>query len=726
MAISVAAVVGLLLSTLPAPAGPSAPEPTPLQVQRLVHLGQLWCTVKTFHPALYTTNIDWDAAFIEAEPRVFSARTREEYSAAIAAMLARLSDPDVTHLVEETAKPPSPVAPSGEPVRWVDGKVLVLSYAGLPYFNLGEVEKRAKPLLPQAHALVVDLRNRNVSESDLSFLRELVGNLRAASGPRLVYVEHRGYRQQEGSSSGGYDSFLTARVPDTLWPVGRPVIPVTFVIRPAFGVLPAVLAFQAAGNGRIVSDGPFTEEAIVPQKTVDLGEGLSAVVRGAALDGAVAGADVVVEPDKALDEAIRRSRTGLPHRRSQRSPGVTGFWKSDKTYFDTPYPSEPLRVLAGLRLWSIVKWFYPYRHLLTEDWDQVLGTFVPRLIGARNASEYALTLAEMSTHIPDGHTSIRGFDALAEVYGRASPPIEVSLIENQYVVTRILSADAEAGLRVGDVIVAVGGEPVSVRVSQIGPLIAASTAEAHRHAVARLLLLGSERTPVTLAVVGADGKRQTVSLPRKPDWNAKPTGPAFKVLPGNIGYLDLKVLQRDGVAAAMEAVRYTRALVIDLRCYPNGVFWVLGRFLNQRHAKVAALFYEPRVSAMDTPGLLTFFEQELGEPAAWTYGQPVVTLVNERAISQSEHTALWIEAAHATTFIGSPTAGANGDVTRASLPGGGWLQFTGHDVRHADGRQLQQVGIVPDVEARPTVAGIRAGRDEVLEVALKWVDAHVK
>jgi hypothetical protein len=119
-------------------------------------------------------------------------------------------------------------------------------------------------------------------------------------------------------------------------------------------------------------------------------------------------------------------------------------------------------------------------------------------------------------------------------------------------------------------------------------------------------------------------------------------------------------------------------------------------------------------------------EQKLGPPAAWTYGRPVVTLIDERAMSLSEATALFIEAAHGTTFVGSPTAGANGDITLASLPGGGWLQFSGHDVRHADGRQLQQVGIVPDVEVRPTVAGVRAGRDEVLEVALKWIDAHVK
>jgi C-terminal processing protease CtpA/Prc len=45
--------------------------------------------------------------------------------------------------------------------------------------------------------------------------------------------------------------------------------------------------------------------------------------------------------------------------------------------------------------------------------------------------------------------------------------------------------------------------------------------------------------------------------------------------------------------------------------------------------------------------------------------------------------------------------------------------FTGAAVRHADGRQLQRIGIVPEVEVKPTIAGIRAGRDEVLERAVE-------
>jgi hypothetical protein len=65
--------------------------------------------------------------------------------------------------------------------------------------------------------------------------------------------------------------------------------------------------------------------------------------------------------------------------------------------------------------------------------------------------------------------------------------------------------------------------------------------------------------------------------------------------------------------------------------------------------------------------------------------------------------------------------GANGDVTNFFIPGNIGITFTGHDVRHADGRQLQRVGLEPKVAASPTIAGIRAGRDEVLETALRYV-----
>jgi C-terminal processing protease CtpA/Prc len=100
-------------------------------------------------------------------------------------------------------------------------------------------------------------------------------------------------------------------------------------------------------------------------------------------------------------------------------------------------------------------------------------------------------------------------------------------------------------------------------------------------------------------------------------------------------------------------------------------------------------------------------------------------LIDERTLSQAEHTGLFLEAANGTRFVGSPTMGANGDVTVIALPGRVTMSFTGQAVRHADGRQLQRIGLVPDVPVRPTIAGVRAGRDEVLERAVRYLEGRL-
>jgi hypothetical protein len=96
-------------------------------------------------------------------------------------------------------------------------------------------------------------------------------------------------------------------------------------------------------------------------------------------------------------------------------------------------------------------------------------------------------------------------------------------------------------------------------------------------------------------------------------------------------------------------------------------------------------------------------------------------LIDERAVSQSEHTGLLFEAASGTKFVGSGTAGAKGDVTTFVVPGGVEIGMTGLEVRHADGRQLQH-GTATGRACNPQLfAGIAAGRDEVLDRAIEFV-----
>jgi C-terminal processing protease CtpA/Prc len=102
------------------------------------------------------------------------------------------------------------------------------------------------------------------------------------------------------------------------------------------------------------------------------------------------------------------------------------------------------------------------------------------------------------------------------------------------------------------------------------------------------------------------------------------------------------------------------------------------------------------------------------------YAGRVYVLVDERSISQSEQAALFYRTAARATLVGSNTAGADGDYTMFFMPGGEGFTFTGSIVLAPDGAPIQGVGLTPDVRVTPTIAGLRAGRDEVLECAVRF------
>jgi len=73
---------------------------------------------------------------------------------------------------------------------------------------------------------------------------------------------------------------------------------------------------------------------------------------------------------------------------------------------------------------------------------------------------------------------------------------------------------------------------------------------------------------------------------------------------------------------------------------------------------------------------------------------------------------------HLGTFIGETSAATNGNVNTFSVPGGFLIRFTGLRVSAPDGSTVQGHGIAPDQVVQPTIAGIRAGRDEVLKAGI--------
>jgi C-terminal processing protease CtpA/Prc len=281
---------------------------------------------------------------------------------------------------------------------------------------------------------------------------------------------------------------------------------------------------------------------------------------------------------------------------------------------------------------------------------------------------------------------------------------------------------AKLGVRAGDEVLAIDGAPIDKRRAELRPITTAGTPAALENEVLADALRGPPDKSVALELRGADGKPRTVKLPRD-QRPPPPAAPHWKLV-GDVGYADLRLLQRDEVDAMFAAFAKTRGIVLDLRGYPNGTAWPIAPYLNVKGARHGAQFTQPLVRALD-PGLghlgTTFLQPLPADASKPLYRGRVAVLIDDRAISQSEHSCLFFEAAAGATFIGSPTHGSNGDITVMRLPGALRMSFTGQAVRHADGRQLQQLGIQPAISIAPTIAGVRAGKDEVLDRALAWV-----
>ncbi len=263
--------------------------------------------------------------------------------------------------------------------------------------------------------------------------------------------------------------------------------------------------------------------------------------------------------------------------------------------------------------------------------------------------------------------------AAAKLYGFQTPAY-ITYLENQAVITKVL--DEKAPIKIGDVVLAIDGTPVNQRRDFLARYVGASTPQSLMHRVHTLLLAGPKDSVVKLRVRGPNNKERDVELtrsiaPNDPKYYAAMdrTGPVMKLLPQGYGYVDLGRLEVGDVDKMFETIKNAPAVIFDMRGYPTGSAWEIAPRLTEKKNVVAALFSRSLLE----PSSLTSSEyadhasyaaaQKLPEAKGGVYKGKVVMLINEEAISRAEHACLFFEAATDVTFIGTPTQGANGDIT---------------------------------------------------------------
>ena len=426
---------------------------------------------------------------------------------------------------------------------------------------------------------------------------------------------------------------------------------------------------------------------------------------------------------------IYKNRTGGPQFYVSLAPNVGNpQFEHEPAYLSLKFPDAGYQLLALYRFWNIIQYWYPNRNIIDGDWNSVLAAFIPRIALARNMEQYQLEMIALIAKITDTHANLLSWTALPPTppAGACQLPVVTRFVEDRAVVSGYSepAAGPATGLKIGDVIETLDSVPVQELVDKWVPYYPASNQAARLRNIARNLTRGDCTT--VRAGIRRGSSVTTVSAERMPlgklDQQAGVThdlaGETFRLLSDDVAYLKLSPVKANEVAGYIARAKNTKGLVIDIRNYPSEfVVFTLGSLLQER----ATPFVRFTRGDLQNPGAFHWGDPLMLSPAQPHYSGKVVILVDEGTQSSAEYTAMAFRSSPHALVVGSTTAGADGNVSEIPLPGGQRSMISGIGVFYPDKKPTQRIGIIPDVEVKPTVAGIRAGRDEVLEEALRRI-----
>ena len=169
-----------------------------------------------------------------------------------------------------------------------------------------------------------------------------------------------------------------------------------------------------------------------------------------------------------------------------------------------------------------------------------------------------------------------------------------------------------------------------------------------------------------------------------------------------------------------------KAIIFDLRGYPNSNHKILNHLLSVEDSSSSWLRipqinypFQDKLESYDSDGW------KLMPIKPYFGGKKIVFLTDNRAISYSESVLSFVKHYKIGTIIGENTAGTNGNQNPFSLPGGIIISWTGMEVLNHDNSKFHGVGIRPDVYVSRTIKGVKAGKDEILDYSIDYLQQRL-
>ena len=407
-------------------------------------------------------------------------------------------------------------------------------------------------------------------------------------------------------------------------------------------------------------------------------------------------------------------------------PNTNQINLKNEIIYNENFPEINIRLTELFRYWNLVEYFFPYKYQTDLKWNDVLMEMIPRFQNIKNETEYQFALLELVTKVDDSHASYYS-KKIEESFGLQYLPTKVKFADNKLVITHLYEnkLNLKYDLEIGDIITKIDNKTISEIIEFYKKYVPASNYNVKiRNMIYQNYFFRTNNEFLNLEIE-RKGKVITVKVPTLNNKNlvfqsTKNEDSKWKILDNNIGFVNMKILEKEDVNKMYEELKNTKTIIFDIRNYPKGTAKSIMNLLSNKPNQFCDIIkpdlsYPGKFQYEDSKNFI-LGNKENNSP----YQGKIIILVNETTQSHAEFSTMILQTFPNSKVIGSQTSGADGNVSKFNLAGKPTV-FTGLGVFYPDGKETQRIGIVPDIEVKPTVKGLQENRDEVLERALEYI-----
>ncbi|MBL0735995.1 peptidase S41 [Flavobacterium sp. GN10] len=404
--------------------------------------------------------------------------------------------------------------------------------------------------------------------------------------------------------------------------------------------------------------------------------------------------------------------------------GIALQFINEPEYAQFNWTDKNLRLLGLFRFWNYVEYFFPYKYVMDQNWDEALIEILPHVSDPKSEKEFVLAMREISIKLNDSHASTMSANMIKYLGGEKYPAFGARLVDNKSVIVSVANDSLAKidDLKIGDIITKLDGVSIKEKAEEFSKYMQGSNRAAADLNSGFVMFTGNnDEFEIEFIRNNITSVKKVHRYPNEKIKRTPPKSVAkWEILENNIGVVRMSKVPKEEIAGMMEELKNTKSIIFDVRARPTYTDFLVSDYLNSEPKPILRLLYQD----LSYPGRYYFNNemQECGKINTDYYKGKVIVLVGSGTHSFGEQTAMSLQTAPNATVIGTQTSGADGPNYYFTIIKGFDSSFTSAGVFYPNKKETQRVGIVPNITVKPTILGVQQGKDEVLERALLYIE----